>query len=607
MQAIILAAGMGKRLQELTASNTKCMVKVNGETLISRVLHQLDKLALRKVIIVTGYEGAKLKNYIETLTDISTQIQYVDNPVYDKTNNIYSLALAKDFLLEDDTLLLESDLIFEDGLIASLLEDSRPNLALVDKFESWMDGTVVKLDDNDNIKEFIPGKRFDYKDKENCYKTVNAYKFSKEFSKSYYVPFLNAYMMALGNNEYYEQVLRVITLLDDPIIQGKRISGQRWYEIDDIQDLNIAESLFANDNQQYLEKISSRYGGYWRYPKMLDFCYLVNPYYPPRKLIDEMQASFTDLLTQYPSGMEINSIIAARNFSVHKENIVVGNGAAEMIKIIMEDAEAGGMITGLIRPTFEEYANRGNKENQVVFTPDNDDFSYTAEDLMMFFENKNIRQLIIINPDNPSGNYIDKSEILSLIKWCDSKSIRLILDESFVDFTEEGEVNSFINQSVLEEFKTLVIVKSISKSYGVPGVRLGVALSGDETFIAKLKKQASIWNINSFGEFFMQIQEKYSKNYTEALKKFREARSSYIKELQQIPHLRVIPSQANYVMCELTGEISASHLAEQLLADYNILIKDLTGKIKNGRQYVRLAVRNIEDNTYLVHALKEIL
>ena len=115
MQAIILAAGMGKRLQELTASNTKCMVKVNGETLISRVLHQLDKLNLQRVVIVTGYEGQKLRDYINTLGDIQTNIEYIYNPVYDKTNNIYSLALAKDCLLKDDTLLLESDLIFEDG------------------------------------------------------------------------------------------------------------------------------------------------------------------------------------------------------------------------------------------------------------------------------------------------------------------------------------------------------------------------------------------------------------------------------------------------------------------------------------------------------------
>ena len=605
MQAIILAAGMGRRLQELTASNTKCMVKVNGQTLISRVLHQLDVLSLKRIIIVTGYEGKKLQQYINTLDDIKTDIEYINNPVFDKTNNIYSLALAKEHLLQDDTLLLESDLIFEDGILESLLKDSRQNLALVDKFESWMDGTVVKLDEEDNIIEFIPGKRFQYAEKELCYKTVNAYKFSKDFSAKQYVPFLEAYMHALGNNEYYEQVLRVITLLDNPMIQGKRLEGQRWYEIDDAQDLNIAESLFATDNKQYYDKIACRYGGYWRYPKMLDFCYLVNPYYPPQKLKDEMQSSFNELLTQYPSGMEVNSIVAARNFSVHKENIVVGNGAAELIKGIMMDAEKRGMKTGLIRPTFEEYSNRGDKERQVVYVPKAEDFSYTAEELMTFFGDKGIQQLILINPDNPSGNYISKQSLFELITWCSNNGIRLILDESFVDFSEEGESNSLIEQGFIEKNKGIVIIKSISKSYGVPGVRLGVAVSGNVELIDQLKKEVSIWNINSFGEFFLQIQEKYSKDYTKALERFREARAEYITELKQLDYLKVLPTQANYVMCEVISPRSARGLAERLLKEHQILIKDLSSKVSNGKQYIRLAVRDREDNKKIVNALRE--
>ena len=144
MQAIILAAGMGKRLKELTQNNTKCMVKVNGVTLIDRMLHQIDKHHLEKIVIVIGYEGQKLVDYINTL-DIHTPIEYVNNPIYDKTNNIYSLALAKDYLLQDDTLLFESDLIFEDEVIDVLLEDPRETLALVEKYESWMRMTELKL------------------------------------------------------------------------------------------------------------------------------------------------------------------------------------------------------------------------------------------------------------------------------------------------------------------------------------------------------------------------------------------------------------------------------------------------------------------------------
>ena len=322
MQAIILAAGMGKRLKELTQDNTKCMVKVDGISLIERALGQLDRLGLSKIVIVVGYEGQKLIDYIGTLA-VQTPVVYINNDIYDKTNNIYSLALAKEYLLKEDTLLLESDIIFEEAVLRALVDDPRDTLALVDKYERWMDGTVVKLDEEDRIIEFVPGKKFKFSEQDSYYKTVNLYKFSREFARNRYVPFLEAYQKALGNNEYYEQVLRVITMLDTPGIKGMRLSGQKWYEIDDEQDLDIATTLFAPDDETRINLMHKRYGGFWRYPGLLDFCYLVNPYYPPKKLKDELRASFDTLLTEYPSGMGVNSLLAAKNFGVHKDNIIV--------------------------------------------------------------------------------------------------------------------------------------------------------------------------------------------------------------------------------------------------------------------------------------------
>lgn len=600
MQAIILAAGMGKRLKELTQNNTKCMVQVNGVSLIERLLRQLEQRKLSRVVIVVGYEGEKLKDFIATL-DIRTPIVYVDNPIYDKTNNIYSLGLAKDWLCREDTLLFESDLIFDDSVIDLLLEDPRDTLALVDKYESWMDGTCVKLAEDDSIVQFVPGKQFKYAERDEYYKTVNIYKFSRHFSATHYVPFLDAYCSALGNNEYYEQVLRVIAMLDDPGIKGKRLNGQMWYEIDDIQDLDIASSMFAPEEERRVQLMQNRYGGYWRYPKLKDFCYLVNPYFPPQKMKDEIMASFDALLTQYPSGMAVNSLVAGRNFSVHAENIVVGNGAAELIKALMERFE--GRV-GIVRPTFEEYPNRRAAEDVVVYAPENPDCSYTAEELMTYFGDRDISSLIVINPDNPSGNYIPKAQLLKLVEWTGERGVRLVVDESFADFAVEEE-NSLIDQSLLMANPHLYVMKSISKSYGVPGLRLGVLASGDTAAIAAMKKDVAIWNINSFGEFFLQIWEKYRKDYNAALVKFRTERARYVARLEQLPGLRVISSQANYVMAELTGEMTAKTLTRRLLIDHNILIKDLSSKV--GRQYIRLAVRDSGDNDALVDALKQLL
>lgn len=603
MQAIILAAGMGKRLKELTKDNTKCMVEVNGVTLIERMLHQIEKHDISRIVIVIGYEGQKLVDYIHTL-DIKTPIIFVNNPIYDKTNNIYSLALAKDYLCEEDTLLFESDLIFEDSVIDALLDDERSTLTLVDKYESWMDGTCVKLGEDDSIEAFVPGKAFDYKEKNEYYKTVNIYKFGREFSVTHYVPFLEAYQKALGENEYYEQVLRVITMLDDPIIKAKRLNGQLWYEIDDAQDLDIAESIFAPDPDTKVKLLQSRYGGYWRYPQMVDFCYLVNPYYPPNKMVNELKASFETLLTQYPSGMNVNSLVAARNFNVRKENIVVGNGAAELIKSMMT------LFTGklgVVRPTFEEYPNRYPADLTVAFRPENEDFSYTADDLMIFFDANPVDNMVLINPDNPSGNYIKKSDLMRLVAWAKEKQMKLIIDESFVDFADEPD-NTMIEKDILNANPHLYVMKSISKSYGVPGLRLGILASGDLDTIAYLKKDVAIWNINSFGELYMQIFEKYRKDYAVALDKFRAERTRLVKQLSEMNGIRLIPSQANYLMIELVNGMTAKAMTRTLLADYNILIKDLSGKVVNGdKQYIRVAIKNEKEDDRLIAALKEVL
>lgn len=600
MQGIILAAGMGKRLKELTQDNTKCMVKVNGVTLIDRMLHQLDRLHLSRIVIVIGYEGQKLVDYIDTL-GIKTPICFIDNPVYDKTNNIYSLALAKEYLLQEDSLLLESDIIFEDSVLSLLLKDERETLALVDKYESWMDGTCIKLGEDDSIAEFVPGKKFVFEDIPEYYKTVNIYKFSRHFSETHYVPFLEAYSKALGNNEYYEQVLRVITMLDEPEMKARRLEGQLWYEIDDIQDLDIASSMFSPNKEERVRSIQSRYGGYWRYPRLIDFCYLVNPYFPPQRLMSEMKANYEMLMTQYPSGMKVNSLLAAKNFGVRQEHILVGNGAAELIKCLMEFIE--GKV-GYIRPTFEEYPNRGSADDRVFFEPDSADLHYTADDVIHYFEGKGISALILINPDNPSGNYIAKADVLRLVAWCKERDIRFIFDESFLDFAEEKDA-TLLQEEILGLYEKLVVVKSISKSYGVPGIRLGILASVDEELIAFLKKEVAIWNINSFGEFFMQIAGKYSKDYEESLERIKGARRGLIQGLRENPALAVFPSQANYVMVEIVNGMTAKELTEWLFIKYSLFIKDLSGKIKRGdRQFIRLAVRNEEDNKRLLEALR---
>ena len=591
---------MGRRLGKLTANDTKCMVRLGGVPIIDRMISQIISNGINKITLVVGYKADHLIEHLSGRFP-GVEIGFIRNTIYDKTNNIYSLSLAKDLLMEDDTILLESDLVFEDGILEKILGNDYPDLALVDKYESWMDGTVVKLGEDNTIVNFISKKAFDFGEADKYYKTVNIYKFSKSFSRGKYVPFLEAYCKSLGNNEYYEQVLKVISLLDNPQLKALMLDGEKWYEIDDIQDLDIAEALFAEDRTR-LSKYYGRYGGYWRFPDMLDFCYLVNPYFPTQRMENEMAANFGTLLREYPSGMKVNSMLAERFFGLDSGYVCVGNGAAELIKAVMECSDCR---IGVSLPTFEEYPNRTHSD-PVLFHPGNRDFSYSADDLMDYFEDKGIGCLLVINPDNPSGNFIPVKDILRLCKWAEDKAIRLIVDESFVDFSEGGRSNSLLNDETLSAYPSLMVVKSISKSYGVPGLRLGVLASGDREFVATLKKAVSIWNINSFAEFFMQIFSKYENDYDRACGQFVSERKRFAECLEKIPFLRVVPSQANYFLCEVL-DMGARELTERLLNSYDILIKDCsTKKGVEGKNYVRIAIRNSADNDRLVKALEDI-
>lgn len=604
MQAIILAAGMGKRLGELTKENTKCMIDVNGCKLIDRMLDQLSKLNLKRVVIVVGYQADNLMQHIGNRYEGRLRIEYVHNAIYDKTNNIYSLALAKEQLQEDDTLLLESDLVFEDRMLKLLLDNPYPNLALVAKYETWMDGTMVRIDSDNNIVSFVPKKAFRYSDVPYYYKTCNIYKFSKDFSRNQYVPFLEAYSRAMGNNEYYEQVLRVITALDKSALRALPITDEKWYEIDDIQDRDIAQTIFS-EQDQLLERYHQRYGGYWRFPHLKDFCYLVNPYFPTARMKDEMRANFDTLLTEYPSGMAVNSLLGGKYFGIRQEFVCTGNGAAELIKSLIENHCKGKI--GFILPTFEEYPNRANAEDKVSFTPSNPDFRYTAQDIKDFFKDKGINNLLLINPDNPSGNYIPFKELLGLIDWTKQQGINLVVDESFVDFTVNHLENSLLKNSILENNPHLAVIKSISKSYGVPGLRLGIIASSNTELISRMRKEVAIWNINSFGEFYMQIFNKYEKDYLDACDCFIAERETFFKELNAVPFLRVIPSQANYFLCEVTAKYTSAGLTKKLLEESNILIKDCGSKSAfTGKEFVRIAIRDREDNSKLVKKLLEL-
>ena len=597
----MLAAGMGKRLAKYTQNNTKCMVPVAGKKLIDRAIESLKIAGINRFVIVIGYKGENLKKYILENHKGEMDFVFIENKDYATTNNIYSFYLAKDELIKDDTILMESDVIYEPDLIKKMVEYKHQNIAAVAKYESWMDGTVVEADDDHNITSFIEKKDMDNNKLDRYFKTVNIYKFSVPFVRDVYIPFLEAYMKAYGMNSYYETTLKVLCMLKDFPVKAFYMRDIDWYEIDDAQDLSIATALFTKGIEKY-NFITSAFGGFWRYTKVKDFCYLVNPYFPPKRLVEKMQNEFPILLTQYPSGENVQNMNAERLFGVDKEHILVGNGAAELINALGHVAR-GTIAVNL--PAFNEYVRCF--KNCVIHEIDNSKIDYKMDVKTIEKAIRECDYTAVINPDNPSGFMLDKEQILALANIAKEAGHKLIIDESFIDFADGKRRFTLLDDKFISENPNVIVIKSISKSYGVPGIRLGLLATSDTALIKALRDDMQIWNINSFGEYYLQIYQLFAKDYEKACDAIVNERNRVIAELRKLKSIRVYDSEANYILVDLK-ENNSIELAAKLLDEKHILIKDLSTKnYFHKKNFIRLAIRDENDNNALIEALNEYL
>lgn len=603
MQALILAAGMGKRLGKYTSDNTKCMVEVAGAKLIDRQLKSILAADIKKVIIVVGYKAQNLISYINKTwqNKEGLSISFVENKDYEKTNNIYSLFLAKELAIKDDTILMESDIVFEEGLIKKIKETHFQNVCAIAKYEIYMDGTLVTVNANNFITDFIPKNEINFSNIENFFKTVNVYKFNKTFLKDIYFPFLETYMKVYGVNCFYETILRVTSNLDKNNIYGLDIKDTKWYEIDDAQDLDIANVIFSTGKTKY-DLIMSKFGGYWRYPQINDFCYLVNPYFPTKSFIQKLNYKFGSLISSYPSGLDTQNLNAERIFNVDKNFILVGNGAAELINCLGRTF-CGKVAVGV--PTFNEYKRCFSNHEIEIIDNSKCDFNFNLQDYKSYCKTVNL--LCIVSPDNPSGAMLSEEDLIDLCECAKKTNTNILIDESFVDFASRDKKFTLLKNEILQKYPNLIVVKSIGKSYGVAGLRLGVMATSNEDLLQKIRQNLAVWNINSIAEFYLQNYNAYEKDYKIACEKIVKEREFLTLELSKINKVKVYPSEANFIMINLLN-YSSYDFCTKALDEFNLLIKDLSKKdcFKN-KNYVRVAVKDHSDNLKLIKCFKSIL
>ncbi len=245
MQALMLAAGMGRRMGDCAGALAKCMIRINGQTLLERTVEALRLAGISKMVIVVGWQGAQLMKTIQSSVS-GIELEFVCNSDYATTNNIYSLFLAREQLSRDDTILIESDLVFDKELLQTVVQSPACDIAVVSKYKPWMDGTVVTVTEDGRISAFIEKQDIERKSADIYYKTVNIYKFSRCFLRQSYIPSMEEYITTHGKNQYHEMVLKELTESDRLRLNAFILDELKWYEIDTKEDLARAASVFRS-------------------------------------------------------------------------------------------------------------------------------------------------------------------------------------------------------------------------------------------------------------------------------------------------------------------------------------------------------------------------
>jgi len=594
MQAIILSAGKGTRLGDLTSNCNKSMLEINGQTIISTALDKIASTGIKEVIIVIGYNGqaieASIGNYY-----MGMLITYVQNDNFENANNIYSIWLCRNFLTRSDTMILEGDLIFDQEIIDNVLS-SIDNTIVVAPLASAMNGSIVEIDHFQNMHFSKSSKIVDPNSKK--YKTVNIYLFTQKFSQQVYVPLLAKEVLSGNLNQYYEDVLNtdiIRTFFKLQILSD----NNKWFEIDTPSDLMIASVLFSKGERKYNELVMN-YGGYWRFPKIADHYYLTNPFFPNQQMLNELKEALGELILNYPSGRTLLNTLATPIYKCEKKHLLVGNGSSEMIKILLN--KLPGKF-GVIVPTFEEYLNIIDPTKLVTLLPSSENFEVTIEELEIL--SNQVDCIIIVNPNNPTGSHLSSDLILQLLNILHSKGKYLILDESFADFFI-GE--SILSSKNLNRFDNLFIIKSLGKSHGIPGIRCGLLFSSNNRYMEILKNSLPIWNTNSILEHYLEIFPRYQRQFEQSCAKVAEERDCFYNELKEVSYLIPYPSYANFILCEVTtGSITASEIVHILLEEFNILVKFCGSKKGFGkREFIRIGIKDRRSNKLLITALIQI-
>jgi histidinol-phosphate/aromatic aminotransferase/cobyric acid decarboxylase-like protein/GTP:adenosylcobinamide-phosphate guanylyltransferase len=600
-RAVVLAAGLGTRMRPLTSDIPKCLVEVNGIPVLFRSLRVLALAGVTEAVIVVGHEAAQVRRRIGN-TFAGIDIVYVDAPLFDTTNNIRSLWDARGYC-DEDVLLLEGDVVFDLEVVMRLRDQRGSSMAVAPDHANFS-GTVVRHDDNDVVTGFTLGADRDRTlDDDVAQKTVNIYLLRAEVLRTKILPELCRQVERGNVQAFYESVFRDLVADGSfPDLVAVDISTSRWYELDNTRDLDLAEFIFLSRDQQF-DRIQSLHGSHWRYG-VVDHAYLYNLHFPPAALLADLRDELPEIVTNYPVGQSEVDDLVAQWTGADAAGIVVGNGAAELIKVLGDHFIEKMTIPV---PSFNEYENVLRPEqldrvplDPVTFELDLDAFAESAR-------RAGSNVAVLVTPNNPTALSVDRESVLELAGRLAEHGCRLVVDESFIEFARAGRAGSV--EDVVGEYPNLAVIKSMSKVFGIAGLRIGYLLTGDHRFAADVRAQLPIWNLNGFAESFLRRVGSYRSEFAASCEMVRDTCQDFYDALRELPGLHAFQPDANFVFCKITAPgLTGPALARKVYAEHSILIKDCATKtMPEADRYLRIASRTADENARLVDALSRLL
>lgn len=589
MKAVVLAAGIARRMQPLSDHLHKTLLPIGSSTILGRILDGLIALSVTDITLVTGHRAADLHAFVAARYP-SLGVKFVHNARYAETNNIVSLALAlEQMTLDDDVILIESDLLFDASVLRALVQPGGDNLALVDRYRAGMDGTVVSASDGFIDGVFPPhlqSEGFTYGDK---FKTLNIYRFNQDFLRARFLPLLSCYANLIDGNVYYELVLGMLVNMQRERIRAVVVEAP-WAEVDDPNDFATARFTFEPGARlQLLERAA---GGHWPLD-LLDFHFLRNMHFPTDAMMAALRQALPGLVRSYGSSQPVLDEKLSYVLRCSPARVLTLHGASQIYPWLPELLGPGQVLAPW--PTFGEYKRVFPVHARYADAPgiDLEDLEEQARDA---------HTVVFVNPNNPTGTTLRTAWLHAFAKR--NPAQRVLVDESFIDFSDEPSLVPMLEAEPLEN---VLVLKSLSKTLGAPGLRLGYAYTCDPELAAAIRARIPIWNLGAPAEAFLELLLKFRPELAASLQRTALDREDLAGRLRALPFVeRVVVGGGDFVLVRLAGDAARGrYLTERLLAKERIYVKDVSDRFDGGA-WLRLAVRLPHEHERLVRALSEV-